>query len=155
MKAFSLFFLVVGIGYPLVFLDLRRLERKLLQNGIATKVKVISARNYSVNYNDMSTLADSRSGRTYILEFFDQKNKLRKVHYNGERYSTKEIEDGNLSEVGELWDIVYSPNNPKYFLVGIREDLQRKAKAREKWSNHFVITVSIVLIIIGVILLFL
>ena len=47
MKAFSLFFLVVGIGYPLVFLDLRRLERKLLKNGIATKAKVISARNYS------------------------------------------------------------------------------------------------------------
>lgn len=102
----------------------------------------------------MSTLAESRSGEMYILEFFDQKNKLRKVRYRGSPVN-KEMVGGNLSEIGELWDIVYSPSNPSYFLVGLREDLQREAKARENWSNHFVTTVSIVLLIIGIILLFL
>lgn len=153
MKAFSLLFFIIGVGYPLAFLDARRLERKLLKEGIATKAKVISARNYSVNYNDMSTLAESRSGKMYILEFSDQKNRLRKVRYKGGSPVNKEMVDGNLSEIGELWDIVYSPRNPRYFLVGIREDLQREAKARENWSNHFVTTVSIVTITIGIILL--
>lgn len=155
MKAFSLLCFVIGVGYPLAFLHMRRLERKLLKKRIATKAKVVSARNYSVNYNDMSTLADSRFGEMYILEFFDQKNKLRKVRYKRGSPVNKEMVDGNLSEIGELWDIVYSPSNPKYFLVGLREDLQREAKARENWSNHFVTTVSIVLLIIGIILLFL
>lgn len=39
MKAFSLLCFVIGIGYPLAFLHMRRLERKLLKKRDCNKSK--------------------------------------------------------------------------------------------------------------------